>query len=472
VFHSIRALLVFGLLAIIFTKSARSQTTTYTYKGLPFTFFSGVSCPSICGFSGSFTVAQPIAPNSNSISVTPSSYSFTDGFSTVTNLSSLYSPNFTNFSTNDSGRITQWSIIVYGYPNPIVINGQQPYGVGLNTWNFLLTGTQFQDDGTQYDDLSGTILGFAQNNFAPGAWGTLTITSPQQDATYPVVGPAYNVAGPIAFNATASDGSSLSWTLDLTYTTSGGQCAGCTNSQNLQTASGVDATKTYTSMGGQLIASAADDRNDTASGTAYVVGAPIPSARITSRLTNLYKPTFVGYTPQLLCQIAMQESLYRQFRTQTLYGISAKWPTENFPTKTVPSGSYIGLMQVPVTMATAYDWYKNSGQGNSVFEQKIGAVLKYQSVEIASVPGLPTMSGQQIEDSALAFYGGFVDRTSKAKKKPPLHYWIPGTVNGQPAWVLNPGDSVVSGEGITATQYIYGGPNGKPVGVRKQKVPN
>jgi hypothetical protein len=169
-----------------------------------------------------------------------------------------------------------------------------------------------------------------------------------------------------------------------------------------------------------------------------------------------------------LCQIAMQETGggYDQFASKTLYGISALWPLENGATSTVPSGTYIGLMQVPVSLGTAFNWLTNTVKGNSVFEEKIGNVLSYQKQQIAKNPNLPEMSGQEIEDSALTFYGGFTNPGKKTR----LHYYIPGTVGGQPNWVLNPSDSVISSEGISATQYIYGG--GGVVGVRNWQPPD
>ena len=231
-------------------------------------------------------------------------------------------------------------------------------------------------------------------------------------------------------------------------------------------------------MGGQLVATATDGANSSASVTAYVVGSPIPNNQITTQLTNLYNPGFQGYTPQLLCLIALQESGYAQFSTKqpsSLYGVNARWPIENFATSTVPAGSYIGLMQVAVTMATAWDWKQNTAAGNAVFMNKLTTlVLPYQTATLQANPGLPAMTGQQIEDSVLVFYGGFVDHSVTPAQT--LRYYIPGTVNGQPAWVINPADSLMSGECITPTQYIYGGGTNcqgqAVIGVRQQTIPN
>ena len=297
---------------------------------------------------------------------------------------------------------------------------------------------------------------------------SISISSPLANATYPLSPPDYDVAAPIAFAATTTDDSRVSWDVNLSYTPSGGKCnpVCTTDTKKFTSQSGGDVAETYSGMGGKLAATATDDHNDTAQVTVYVVGAEIPDDQITSQLTKLYKPKFGGFTPQLLCQIAEQETggLYDQFKTRMLYGVSADWPLENFAYEKITSGIFIGLMQVPTTMATAFDWLQNTEAGNTVFEQKIAAVLRYEKKELASLHGLPNMSGPQIEDSALSFYGGFLDQSSKAKSKPALHYYIPGTIKHKPAWILNPADGLESPEGISATTYVKG--------VRKRKVPN
>lgn len=100
--------------------------------------------------------------------------------------------------------------------------------------------------------------------------GPITISSPTQGATFPVIQPNYNVTAPITFNATTPNSPSLSWTLNLTYTTTAGKCSGCTNSQGLNTASGANGTATYQSMGGQLVATATDGANSSATVKVYI----------------------------------------------------------------------------------------------------------------------------------------------------------------------------------------------------------
>jgi hypothetical protein len=167
-------------------------------------------------------------------------------------------------------------------------------------------------------------------------------------------------------------------------------------------------------MGGQLVATPTDGANSSASVTSYIVGSQIPNSQITAQLMSLYNPGFQGYTPTLLCLIALQESAYAQFSTKqpsSLYGINARWPKENFATPKVPAGSYIGLMQVAVTMPTAWDWLQYSIAGNNVFMGFAAQVIPYQNAQMANTKGLPAMTGTQIEDSVLVMYGGFVDHS-------------------------------------------------------------
>ena len=127
---SVRVLVVFALFAIILATSTSAQTTTYTYTGNAFTIptGTGLACPPICKLTGSFTVSQPLGPNYPAdIEVTPLSFTFTDGLSTITNLNatpclSYYCPGqgtaaFSFYvSTNDQGQIDSWNIEMSGPP--------------------------------------------------------------------------------------------------------------------------------------------------------------------------------------------------------------------------------------------------------------------------------------------------------------------------------------------------------------------
>lgn len=82
----------------------------YNFVGAPFNTFTNTTCPPTCELTGSFTVATALPPNLvvDQGSFTPISFSFTDGLSTVTNLTATIS----GFSvgTDASGKIVTWDI--------------------------------------------------------------------------------------------------------------------------------------------------------------------------------------------------------------------------------------------------------------------------------------------------------------------------------------------------------------------------
>jgi hypothetical protein len=99
----------FGLLLTFCMAASVKADTTYTYTGNPFNLFDdGYTCavPS-CGISGSFTVTSPLGDNLFFETVTPVSFSFTDGGSEITQADSSGSI-FVN--TNATGAIVGWQI--------------------------------------------------------------------------------------------------------------------------------------------------------------------------------------------------------------------------------------------------------------------------------------------------------------------------------------------------------------------------
>ncbi|HKM67458.1 MAG TPA: choice-of-anchor D domain-containing protein [Candidatus Acidoferrum sp.] len=85
-------------------------STTYNITGNPFTSFTGgVSCSPYCNVLGSFTLAQPLAPNLSNATILPTSFSFSVGTSNLTQ-SNATSSSFGSISTDASGNITSWSI--------------------------------------------------------------------------------------------------------------------------------------------------------------------------------------------------------------------------------------------------------------------------------------------------------------------------------------------------------------------------
>lgn len=127
IFLFLRVFLVCPLFAISFAASVRAQTTTYTYKGLPLTCLTPAPPCLTYTITGSFTVAQPLKPNSGVTFIAPLSFSFTNGQTTITNTDTVFNfhgvtngvytggaptpgPAFLIISTDSVGNITAWNI--------------------------------------------------------------------------------------------------------------------------------------------------------------------------------------------------------------------------------------------------------------------------------------------------------------------------------------------------------------------------
>jgi hypothetical protein len=120
---SLDRVLKLALLAAFVLTLPLMASTTYTYTGNDFTTITCVAnCPSPAFatsdfISGSFTLSSPLAPNLDEVSIFPSSFTFTDGPDTFTSGNPLISvcncsPSFSNFSTDASGNITAWNIML------------------------------------------------------------------------------------------------------------------------------------------------------------------------------------------------------------------------------------------------------------------------------------------------------------------------------------------------------------------------
>jgi hypothetical protein len=152
----------------------------------------------------------------------------------------------------------------------------------------------------------------------------------------------------------------------------------------------------------------------------YVVGVAIKNEVISARLTALY----TGATPGLLTGIAWHESSYRQFTSfkHPKYGLQASWPLENPATTQHPRGDFIGLMQVPFSTATAWDWYENTRKGLEVFQEHLRIARVVEDRIRAKFPDLPALTGEQRENMALAGYSGHL---GKYLTDPTRQYYIP-----------------------------------------------
>jgi len=131
-------------------------STTYNITGNPFATFAGsVACPPDCNITGSFTLAQPLAPNLSLATITPTSFSFSVGPNVLDQNSATIAA-FNYVSTDASGNITGWYIDLASANLSIVtsnVNG--------------VAGDSFQVSSPQ---------GSASNSNSPATWPKTIVT--------------------------------------------------------------------------------------------------------------------------------------------------------------------------------------------------------------------------------------------------------------------------------------------------------
>jgi len=161
---------LFLSLTLVFICSAAHATVKYTYTGKYFQWYprlvikhAGRPCPSGCKIVGYFVTQGPLSPNLNKATLSPLSFSFTDGRQTINSPSS--SPN-TEFlvSTDSYGDIVGWRITVVGATGDIhTCSSPGPYvqtGLGACT---VLPGS--------YDESIADTLHYENGNSnVPGSW--------------------------------------------------------------------------------------------------------------------------------------------------------------------------------------------------------------------------------------------------------------------------------------------------------------
>jgi hypothetical protein len=241
--------------------------------------------------------------------------------------------------------------------------------------------------------------------YATGNVCNLSVSSPASAQAIGLTGGDYNEAA-IPLEATSSCSGTANWTLSFTYAPkSGGPfTASATTSTTINQSANFT---TSAGEGGEVKAQASATlagQPFTASVTFYVLGpsSGIPDSTITSQLLSLYS----GATPGLLTGIAMDESSYAQFYDYTEMGFAGLWPEGNAANQYTKADTYVGLMQVPNGMASGFNWLTDTAEGASVFSQKLSAATTYENDERASYPSLPALTGAQLEDVALVYYGG------------------------------------------------------------------
>jgi hypothetical protein len=177
---------LFCLLLVACLSSVAKADTTCTYDGAAFDQFVGVTCPPICHITGSFTLANPIAPNTEYFFSTrstisdpaPLAFSFDAGFGAIT--LGNESDGGIEVLTDANGDLSRW-----------LVNVQQflPGSPGCNNalgfvYNSVSTINQGSVDCTDADDnLISQELGLSiiSTTTTPMAW-TATTSTPEPGA--------------------------------------------------------------------------------------------------------------------------------------------------------------------------------------------------------------------------------------------------------------------------------------------------
>jgi hypothetical protein len=143
-----RSLMLVAALSMSTAVPMLADATTYTYAGNPFTAGSGA-------VSGSFTVGSPLGDNLSFVTITPTSYSFTDGLVTLASGNPLItSDDFTAFSTDSNGNITSWAIAIGTEDNNTFLRTTANVGGNPVFDEGLPGGTNGNDPGTWSSDFA------------------------------------------------------------------------------------------------------------------------------------------------------------------------------------------------------------------------------------------------------------------------------------------------------------------------------
>ena len=361
------------------------------------------------------------------------------------------------FDTNITGNVTEVSAKITGNRNitmtafdstgNVLATTQTggPNFVGAGTPNLLLTVNTpgppiafvtFHDSGDTY-----TVDDFT---FLAG----LRIIQPTDASQFPLTQKSFTETFPVPFEAgPIAPSAKINWTAQLEYATSGG--LGAFQKTIPFTTDGTTRvhTETYTSIGGKVTINANQDTPSLSAKpiTIFIVGTAIPDTDITNQLITVYG----GATPNLLTGIAVRESSYTQFVTRSLFGVSALWPTESHQTKQSPhSGSHIGLMQMPVSQANAWDWLANTANGASLFKSKLASAGRLMNRIIATHSGLRQLTGVELEHMALVLYGPYASANLSAQ------YFAPTRTSSNGwDWVVN---NTGNRDGVSYADSVFG----------------
>lgn len=173
ILRQVCCVLAFATLFALAAKATKADDT-YTYASSPYTnWYVFVPCPdtNICETTGSLTFATPLPDNMPLQTVTPESYSFTDG---VTVLDSTNSSILNlELATNASGQITEWSYF-FTQGDPAVdlfelCGDSTEFACGLA--GLQTPGLDYYDQ-AEYDinDSPNFFIEYAVSSGGPGTW--------------------------------------------------------------------------------------------------------------------------------------------------------------------------------------------------------------------------------------------------------------------------------------------------------------
>jgi hypothetical protein len=144
--------------------------TTYTYTGMPFNIVQCIPPVTDCldaSIDGSFTLALPLGDNLHGAVVNPESYSFGTESLIATNLNiAPGNPPQFQFSTNASGQIDGWNVLVTGseYDGVIIESFSNPSGILCSCYPFG------SEDDVAVVDFPILVL----ITYTPGTWSVST----------------------------------------------------------------------------------------------------------------------------------------------------------------------------------------------------------------------------------------------------------------------------------------------------------
>ena len=167
---------------IFFQTSVSAEPYVYAYTGNNYdTFANSLIFDTSMSISGHFEMTKPLDANLNMASIDPTSYNFTNGVATFTETTSTIGSTGILVSTDGTGRIIDWSFIMYeGNPDALV-KGDTLYSISTAPYSDITRFSEFL--GTTIDGykLFG-IRAEARSTIIPGTWKiynirTIDITS-------------------------------------------------------------------------------------------------------------------------------------------------------------------------------------------------------------------------------------------------------------------------------------------------------